>query len=126
MIMPQTPYTAAAKADGRAVNMLEWGAGGSTFFYSRHVAELDSVEHHPDWSRYIARTIKKGNHDNIHIHSVAGDHHVLNTCISFFLSKQQICTLATCCGIVKNNSSIDIFCDQRIYSSWMLDQNLFS
>lgn len=34
--------------------VFEWGSGQSTVFFARRVAEMVSVEHHPDWMRQIS------------------------------------------------------------------------
>jgi hypothetical protein len=33
--------------------VFEWGSGQSTVFFARRVAEMVSVEHHPDWVRTV-------------------------------------------------------------------------
>jgi len=41
--------------------MLEYGSGGSTLFFSKHVKEYYSLEHEPEWYKKTFEKIKKLN-----------------------------------------------------------------
>ena len=38
--------------------MLEWGSGGSTLYFSKHVKEICSFEHNIEWYKKISKQIK--------------------------------------------------------------------
>ena len=54
-------------------SMLEWGAGGSTLFFSKYVKEYTSIEHDEGWYKKIKREI--GNSIDYKWFTL---HHVLN------------------------------------------------
>lgn len=53
--------------------MLEWGAGGSTLFFSRHVRDYYSVEHDPEWHASVRAQVESAGLDNVHLSLVPPD-----------------------------------------------------
>jgi len=47
--------------------LFEWGSGGSTAFFSRHVEKVFTVEHNPIWYQEVVSTITKNVYDNVKI-----------------------------------------------------------
>jgi len=42
----------------KTMNVFEWGAGGSTIFLARRVANLVTIEHDSDWYKYVKEALE--------------------------------------------------------------------
>ncbi|CAG0943908.1 hypothetical protein BROC_02451 [Candidatus Brocadiaceae bacterium] len=52
------------------MTLFEWGAGGSTVFFSRHVKQVVSIEHDPIWYEEISAIITKNAFNNVNLNLV--------------------------------------------------------
>lgn len=51
----------------REMSIFEWGSGGSTIFWAKHVKQVVTVEHDPLWYKEVKRlTVEKG-YNNVHL-----------------------------------------------------------
>ncbi len=56
---PLIMFAAASGLELRCdMKVFEWGSGASTLYLARRVQELTSVEHDPDWHRWIAAALR--------------------------------------------------------------------
>jgi SAM-dependent methyltransferase len=47
---------------------LEWGSGRSTIWFAKRVGSLVSVEHNPDWSRWVSAELRARGVKNVEYH----------------------------------------------------------
>ena len=56
-----------------SATMLEWGSGGSTIFFSKHVSKYYSIEHNSEWARIVSATISSLGQNNVQVNHVPAD-----------------------------------------------------
>ena len=54
-----------------SMTMLEWGCGGSTVLFSKHVKDYESIEHNKEWYEQVTQSIKDKNITNVTTHHVS-------------------------------------------------------
>jgi hypothetical protein len=61
--LPWLPFRAIrwlASNTDRTMRVFEYGSGGSTLFFAKHVAEVVSIEHDPEWYARTSNALAKG------------------------------------------------------------------
>ncbi len=57
----------------KPINVLEWGSGGSTTYFSRYLpegSEWHSIEHNSKWAEYVKSLVDHSEVANVHLHYV--------------------------------------------------------